>query len=177
MWQIRAVTFVPSTSGIRHLGNAHSFPEVAKSRLTVAGVGSLKYPPTGFGNWQAAANSLAAPSRSLGPHQFLAESSRMPWLPARSDQERPDPQLRRHQPHQTPGERFLERPPGELVPFRGIQRHHPAGVIDVPPVITATRVDRAAKCILEGATISGGIDAGYPHGVMSHRARGTRRVI
>ena len=54
-----------------------------------------------------------------------------------SDQERPDPQIRRHEPHQTPGEGFFQRLAGEVLLLRGIQRLHPAGVVDVPPARAA----------------------------------------
>jgi hypothetical protein len=58
-----------------------------------------------------------------------------------SDDERTDTDLWRHQAHQTPGQPFLERAAVELFP-RGIQRHDPAGMVDVPPAIAVAGGDR-----------------------------------
>jgi hypothetical protein len=54
-----------------------------------------------------------------------------PW-PARSDEKWHDSQLRRHQPHQPPGERVLQHRGGEILFIRTVVRHHPAGMIDGP---------------------------------------------
>ena len=78
----------------------------------------------------------------------------------RSGKKRPDADLRRHQPDQTPGEGFLERPAVEVLLFRGIERHHPAGMVDVPPAIAAAGGDRRAQRILQGAAFERRIDAG-----------------
>ena len=51
---------------------------------------------------------------------------------ARSDQKRPGPQLWRHQPDQIPRERFFRCSAGEVLFFRGLERHHPAGMINRP---------------------------------------------
>jgi hypothetical protein len=51
---------------------------------------------------------------------------------ARSDQKRPGPQLRRHQPDQIPRERFFRCSAGEVLFFRGLERHHPTGMINRP---------------------------------------------
>jgi hypothetical protein len=66
----------------------------------------------------------------------------------------------RHQPRQTPGEGFFERLPGEGLLLRGMQRHHPARVFDVPPAIAAAGGDRSPEGVLQGAGVSGRIDAG-----------------
>jgi hypothetical protein len=88
----------------------------------------------------------------------------------------------RHEPHQTPREGFLERAALELLPFRAIQRHHPAGyphgvTVDVPPAIAAAMGDRRSQRILQGAAFEGQIDVGSPCGVMREGAGGTHRVI
>jgi hypothetical protein len=49
-----------------------------------------------------------------------------------SHQKRPDAELRRHQPHQTPGEGFLERLAVEGLLLWGVQRHHLAGRSNAP---------------------------------------------
>ena len=87
-------------------------------------------------------------------------ASEAPPCALRSDPERADPQLGRHQPHQAPGQRFLERPAVELLPFRGIQRHHPAGMVDVPLAIAPTVRDFTEEGILQNAAFECRIDAG-----------------
>ena len=78
-------------------------------------------------------------------------------------QERLDPQLRWHQSDQAPGKRFLQRFAVKVVLFRGMQRHHPAGMVDGPATATAGG-DRAAKGILQGAAFQRRIDAGMRQG-------------
>jgi hypothetical protein len=68
-------------------------------------------------------------------------TSAMPLL-TKSDAKRPDPDLRRHQPDQTPGERFLERAAIIRPLLRRAQGHHAAGMIDgagVGPDLTLAR--------------------------------------
>src|SRR5215212_3942775 len=88
-----------------------------------------------------------------------------------SGAERTNADLRRHQPHQTPGQPFLERPAVEVLP-RGIQRHDPAGMVDVPPAVAAAGGDLTKQGVLEGAAVSRRIDPG-----IRHRSGGARRVI
>ncbi len=77
----------------------------------------------------------------------------MPSLPARSGQKRSDPQLRRHEPHQAPGEGFFQRPAGELVPLRGIHRHDRGGMVDGPGALAAASGDRCTERVLQGAAL------------------------
>jgi hypothetical protein len=86
-------------------------------------------------------------------------------MPARSDPERSDANLRRHQPHQIPGEAFLERPSVELPPFRGIQRHDPAGMVDGPGAMALTGRGRSTEGVVYGAAVARGIDAGLEDGI------------
>ena len=76
------------------------------------------------------------------------------------DAKRPDAQLRRHEPDQAPGERLFQRPAIELVPFRGIQRHHPAGgarrAIDGPIAGAAMGADCGQEPISQGAIVERG---------------------
>jgi hypothetical protein len=59
----------------------------------------------------------------------VSSTSAMPLL-TKADAKRPDPDLRRHQPDQTPGERFLERAAIKRPLLRRAQGHHSAGMID-----------------------------------------------
>jgi hypothetical protein len=70
--------------------------------------------------------------------------------------------LQDYPPHQAPGGRLFDRAAGELVPFPGIQRHHPlaAGMVDVPPGRAAEGGDRCAEGVLEGTAFQRRIDAG-----------------
>ena len=52
----------------------------------------------------------------------------------------------------------------ERLLHRGVQRHHPAGIIDVPEAVPAADGDRGTQRILEGAAVEGGIDAGLGDG-------------
>jgi hypothetical protein len=54
----------------------------------------------------------------------------MAALAATSNPERADPDLQRHQPHQTPGEGFLQRFAREVLLFRRMERYHPARMAD-----------------------------------------------
>jgi hypothetical protein len=119
-------------------------------------------------------NVETAPSRSPTPHGFLAESSGMPSLPARSGQKWPDSQLRRHEPHQTPGERLFQRLAIEILFLARVQRHHPARMVDGPGAIAAARGDRCSQDILQGAAVQGRVHAGLGEGASEipcqHRA-------
>jgi hypothetical protein len=94
----------------------------------------------------------------LGPERLHADlMSPVTWGPLR------------HQPHQTPGQPFLERPAGELLP-RGMAlrapRHHPTSMAQraphVPPAVTAAMRDLAEQGILEGAALERWVDARSP---------------
>ena len=93
-----------------------------------------------------------------------------PWSPHRSNQttviamhggirepasntERPDADLRRHEPHQTPGEGFLQRLAVEVVLFLGVQRDDPACVVDGAGAVAAARGNRSAQGIPQGAAL------------------------
>ena len=41
-----------------------------------------------------------------------------------------------------------------------MERHHPAGVIDIHPAIAAASGDCAVKRVLEGTVVEGGVDTG-----------------
>lgn len=45
-----------------------------------------------------------------------------------------------------------------------MERHHPAGVIDIPPAIAAASGDCAVKRVLEGTGVEGGVDTGLGNG-------------
>jgi hypothetical protein len=81
-------------------------------------------------------------------------------LPTNSDAKRLDADLRCHQPDQTPGQPFIERPAVELLPFRGIERHDLTRLVDRPPAIPAAGGDRRAQRILQGAAFECRIDSG-----------------
>lgn len=49
-----------------------------------------------------------------------------------SDQQRPDPSLRDYEPQEAPGEAFPERLAGDVLLLGRMERHHPAGMVDVP---------------------------------------------
>ena len=59
-----------------------------------------------------------------------------------SDQKRPDPQLRRHQPDQTPGQLLFQGLAGEVLFLWRVLRHYPAGMTDRPGAIPAALGDR-----------------------------------
>src|SRR5215212_7651325 len=97
-------------------------------------------------------------------------TTRSPWSPHRSDQttasaihgglrdpasntEQPDADFWRHQPHQTPGEHFLQHPSIERPILGRAQLHHPTGMVDVPPAIAAARGNRSAQGIPQGAAL------------------------
>jgi len=77
-----------------------------------------------------------------------------------SGDERTHANLRRHEPDQAPGERFLERPAREGLFLRGEQENHPARMIDRPVAGAASRGDRSSKCVLQLANGQSWIDAG-----------------
>ena len=62
------------------------------------------------------------------------------------------------------GERFPERALIAVLFLRGMQRHHPAGVIDVPGAVPAAGGDRAAEGILQSKAFKRGIDPSLRHG-------------
>ncbi len=47
----------------------------------------------------------------------------------------------------------------EVVFFRRIERHHPAGIVDVPEAVAAAGGDRAPQGILQGAAFECETDA------------------
>ena len=89
-----------------------------------------------------------------------------------SGDERYNAQLRRHEPDEAPGEGFLERLAVEVLLVGGVQRHHQAGMIDVPPARAAAGGDRAAERILQGAIVQRRIDAGLSRRPIPHRGSG-----
>ena len=62
-----------------------------------------------------------------------------------SREERPNADLPRHQPHQTPGEGFLERLAVRVLLLWGAQRHYPTRMIDIPPARAAAGGGRRAE--------------------------------
>jgi hypothetical protein len=84
--------------------------------------------------------------------------------PVRLGTERPDPEFRRHEPHQAPGEGFLKRATAEVVFFKRVQRDDPTGVVHGPGAVAAAGRDHAAPRILEGAAFEGRINAGVRNG-------------
>lgn len=74
------------------------------------------------------------------------------------DNKRSDPDLRRHQPHQTPRQRFFQRPAVKHLLLRAVQRHHPTRVIDGPRILAATHGDGGAQRVLERPPIEGGYE-------------------
>ena len=88
----------------------------------------------------------------------------------------PGPQLRCHEPDQTPGQRLFARAPVEDLVFRRMGPHDPraARVVDIPGARAAAGGVSPAQGILhvEGAALSHRIDSDIRHGT-----GGTRRVI
>jgi hypothetical protein len=82
----------------------------------------------------------------------------------RSSDSQPDSQLRRHQPHQAPGQRVFKRLAVEILLLWGMQRHDPAGVVDGPGALAAAGGDDSQERILQGAFFSPRSDAGLSHG-------------
>jgi hypothetical protein len=140
-----------------------------------AGVGPAAI-PTDPGQGSPEYRSVRRPSdphpTPCTPREAVMVASEAPPCALRSDPERPDPQLRCHQPDQAPGKRFLERLAVKGLLFRRMQRHHPARMVDVPRARAAARGDRAAQRVLEGTAVQRGIDARLGDGT-----GGTRRVI
>ena len=66
----------------------------------------------------------------------------------------------RYEPLQAPGKRFLERLAIEGLLFRGMQRHHPARVVDGPGARAAAVRDLAMEGSLRGAVVESRSDAG-----------------
>ena len=64
-----------------------------------------------------------------------------------SHQQRPHTNLRRHQPDQAPGQRFLEGLPEKRLFLGREQHHHPAGMIDGPIAGAAARGDDAVAVL------------------------------
>jgi fructose-1,6-bisphosphatase/inositol monophosphatase family enzyme len=64
---------------------------------------------------------------------------------------RPHAEFRRHEPDQTPRQRFLECATGEGLIFQREERHDPPGVIDRPVAVTPARGDRSPESVLEFA--------------------------
>ena len=97
--------------------------------------------------------TAAAAALGFGPGPLMSSQpsskSPAPSVLAPSDQKRPDPDRGCHQPHQTPGERYLQRLVREILLFPGMQRYHPTRVVDVPGATTAAGGDRRAQGILE----------------------------
>jgi hypothetical protein len=85
----------------------------------------------------------------------------------RLDREWANAQLRRHEPHQAPGERFFQRLAVKVQLLQGMERDHPASVIDIPGAIPLPRSNGFAQRILQGATLECGIDAGLGDGAAS----------
>ena len=81
----------------------------------------------------------------------------------------------RHEPHQTPGQRFLQRLAVEVLFLGRVQRHHPAGMVDGPGAIAAAGGDRRAEGILQGAAFERRIDAGMRNG--AGEIRGQDRAL
>jgi hypothetical protein len=79
---------------------------------------------------QTRASALAmAAAMAAAIISSVSSTSAMPLL-TKADAKWPDPDLRRHQPDQTPGERFLARAAIKRPLLRRAQGHHPAGMID-----------------------------------------------
>jgi hypothetical protein len=92
-------------------------------------------------------------------------------MSTQSDEERPASHLRCHQPHQTPGEGFLQCLAREVLYVGRMQRHDPAGVVDSPGARAAAGSDRRAEGILQGAAVKGRIDAGLGDGLGRRQVR------
>ena len=68
--------------------------------------------------------------------------------------------------------------------LRGVQRHHPTGMVDGPGAIAAAGPDLSAERILQGEAVSGRIDAGMRNGPgdigsewrVHHSRRAVRRL-
>ena len=78
----------------------------------------------------------------------------------------------RHEPHQGPGERLVQRPAVQGLRVGSVQDDDPAGVVGGPGSVAAAGGDRASQGILEVTALKRRIDAG-----VGNYAGGTRRVI
>jgi len=83
----------------------------------------------------------------------------------RSDPKRPDPDRRGHEPHETAGKGLLKGTTEEGLFLGRVQRHHPAGVVDVPRAIAVAGSDCSAEGILPGTAVHRRIYAGMRHGI------------
>ena len=88
------------------------------------------------------------------------------------DEKRPDPRLRRHEPDQAPSQRLFQRPAGELLLLRRMERHDPARVVDIPGARAAAGGDGRSQRILQGAAFEGGINARLGDGASEIRGQG-----
>jgi hypothetical protein len=119
----------------------------------VAAALSIPRPRSGAGCERGARAAVTSPDNwKLSP----ARERRIDPVPHTT--KRAHSQLRRHQPHQTPGERLFQRPAIELVPLGGIQRHHPAGMVNRPGAIPAAGGDGIPKgrCLIGWIVAEGG---------------------
>jgi hypothetical protein len=69
------------------------------------------------------------------------------------NEKRPNPQLRRDQPDQTPGQGALQRFAREVLLFRRAQRHHLTGMVNGPRARAAAGGDRRSQRVLQGTAI------------------------
>jgi hypothetical protein len=67
--------------------------------------------------------------------------------------------LRRHQPDQTPGERFLECFAVEVLLLGRVQGHHLVRMVDGPGAVAATVRDLPTEGVLQGAAFERRINA------------------
>ena len=71
-------------------------------------------------------------------------------LSAASNPEPANTDLRCHQPHQTSGKRFLESSAVEVLFLRGVERHHPTRMVNVPGAGATAGGNRLPEGVLQG---------------------------
>ncbi len=94
-------------------------------------------------------------------HGLVGEDvqDRLPRGPSALHDKRPHAELRRHQPHQTPGQRLCERATVKGLFLWRKQQHHPRRVVDGPIAAAAAGGDGSPERVLQLAPFECRINA------------------